>query len=119
MAARGERTIQAGGREIRLLFTNRALLSAEKQLGKGILGVLSGFMSGESGITELVALLRAGMEAARQDARVGSRSVSNDDALEVIDEIGLTAAMGPVMEGVAAVVSYSGDEPEADPDPNG
>lgn len=68
--ARGERVIQAGEREITVLFTNRAILSAEQQLGKGIIQILNDFQSG-GGYTELVALLRVGMEAARQDARAG------------------------------------------------
>lgn len=119
MAARGERTINAAGREVRVLFTNRALLSAEKQIGKGILAVLDGFVSGVSGYTELVALLRAGMEAARQDARDAGKPVSNNDAIDVLDEVGFAGAAGPVMEAVSAVIGYNpdGEQPEDD-DPN-
>lgn len=111
MPARGEGIIEVNGREIQVLFTNRAILSAEKQLNKGILGVLNGFISGESGYTDLVALLRAGMEAARQDARSGGKPVSNNDALDVLDAIGFTAAIEPVMNALSAAITYhAGDE---------
>ncbi|OGC95314.1 MAG: hypothetical protein A2W25_05200 [candidate division Zixibacteria bacterium RBG_16_53_22] len=122
MGARGEGVIHCKNKDINLLFTNRALLSAEKQMGKGILEVSQGFIGGSSGLTELVALLRCGMEAANQEARRGSRPVSNNDALDIIDEVGFTTAIEPVMTAVAAVISYKPDEdgsaPEDDSDPN-
>lgn len=113
--ARGERVIRAGEREITVLFTNRAILSAEQQLGKGIIQILNDFQSG-GGYTELVALLRVGMEAARQDARAGGKPVSNDDALKVLDEVGFTGCAVPVLEALADAISYDGKE--AEPDPN-
>ena len=120
MGARGEGIIKVGDREVPILFTNRALLSAEKQLSKGILGILQGFTEGTSGISELQALLRAGMEAARQDARLGGKPVSNDDAMDIVDAIGFTGAIAPVMEAVAAVIAYTSEaEPGGDgTDPN-
>jgi hypothetical protein len=120
MGARGERTIQFDGRAVTILFTNRALMSAEKQLGKGIIAILNEFNSG-GGVGDLVALLRAGMDAARIDARSGGKSISNDDALQVIDEIGFAAAATSVMEAIADVISYSakeGEEPQNGSDPN-
>jgi hypothetical protein len=116
MGARGEGIINVNGREIPILFTNRALLSAEKQLGKGIIGILNGFANGDLGINELVALLRCGMEAARQDARRGGKPVSNENAMDIIEEIGFTGAIAPVMEAVAAVISYTS---QAEPDDKG
>jgi len=120
MGARGENIINVNGQTVPILFTNRALLSAEKQLGKGILGILQGFVDGGSGIGDLVALLRAGMEAARQDMRKSGKPVSNDDAIKIIDEIGFAAAVEPVMNAVAAVISYTSRAEPADQgeDPN-
>jgi hypothetical protein len=120
MSARGEGTIKVNDREVPILFTNRALLSAEKQVGKGIIGMLNGFVEGGSGIGDLVALLRAGMEAARQDAHGRGKPVSNDDAMDIIDEIGFTAAIVPVMEAVSAVISYGSEAnpSEQSDDPN-
>jgi hypothetical protein len=115
MTARGTATIKVGEREVHILYTNRAILTAEKQLDRGIVQILQTFSEGGSYI-DLVALLRVGMEAARVDARSGGRSISNDDALNVLDEIGFAAAIEPVMTALAAVLSYgTGDE---EPDPN-
>jgi hypothetical protein len=120
MAARGERIIETQGREIRVLFTNRALAGAEKRLGRGILGVLRGFDGGSSGVGDVAILLHAGMEAARVDAKSGGRPVSMDDAYEVMDQAGLAAVAGPVLEAVAAVIGYAeGAEAENGADPNG
>lgn len=120
MGARGERTIKLPGkREVTVLYTNRALAGAEKRLGKGVLGILQGFEEGSSGLTELAVLLHVGMEAARIDQRSASRSVSLDDAYQVLDEVGFAGVAGPVMEAIADVVGYAGDgDEDAPPDPN-
>ena len=119
MGARGEGTIFVGEREVQVLFTNRALIGAEKQLGKSALAVAEGFVDGSSGLNEISVLLRAGMEAARQDARMGGKPFSMNDAYDVLDEVGFTTVAAVVMEAVAAVISYSaGGEEEPEPDPN-
>ena len=104
--ARGEATIQADDREIEILFTNRALATAEKFLGKSIIGIAQGFADGESGITEIVKLLQVGMEAARRDARIGSRAVTLNDAFAVLDEVGFATVAEAVMNAVADVLSF-------------
>ncbi len=121
MGARGESTIQTETGEVRVLFTNRALVAAEKAMGQSVLAVSQGFVGGESGITEMVHLLHAGMEAARHDAREGGRRVTVNDAIRIMDEVGLAGVAGPVMESVAAVLSYdpafAKDAEEEDPNP--
>jgi hypothetical protein len=122
MAARGEGVIHAKSGDIHLLFTNRALLNAERQLSEGILDVLNGFISNKSGYTELVALLRVGVEAARQDAHTSGRPVTNSDAIDIIDEVGFAAALTPVVESVSDVISYSQEDEDSlvksETDPN-
>lgn len=118
MSARGEAVILVGGKEVQVLFTNRAIIAAEKQIGKGIMQALSDFSSGGGSYTDLTALLRAGMEAARQDAKAAGRPVSNDDAINLLDQVGFAGAAGPVMSALAAVISYSSNGDEAG-DPNG
>jgi hypothetical protein len=122
MAARGEGVIHVKGRDVYLLFTTRALLNAEQQLGKSISVIMRGFVSNAIGYTELVALLRCGMEAARMDAHTSGRPVSNNDAIDIIDEVGFITAINPVMEAVAAVTIYKSEEEndavEGDSDPN-
>lgn len=111
MGARGEATIRPVGREVPVLFTNRALMTVEAELGKGIFEVLSSVRENKIAITDLMALLQAGMEAARMDAKAGGRRVSRDDAIALFDEVGLAAVVGPVMTAVAAVLAYSDEEP--------
>lgn len=116
--ARGETTIQVGEDEVRVLFTNRALAEAERRLGKSIIGVAQGFADGSSGVIETMHVLRAGMEAARRDAREGGRPVTLNAAYDVLDTAGFTAVAAAVMEAVAAVLGYDGAEEEPDDDPN-
>lgn len=104
--ARGEGIIEANGREIRVLFTNRALAEAEAQMGKSVIGVAQGFVDGQSGITELAHLLRAGMLAARRDAGE-RRATTMVEAYKVLDSAGFAAVAAVVMESVAAVLGYS------------
>lgn len=114
--ARGERIIQAGEQEIRILFTNRALADAEKSMGKSVFGVARGLINGQSGIGDIASLLQAGMQAARRDAGEKPFAVSLDRAFAVLDEVGVTAVASAVMEAMAAVLSYT---PEGGADPNG
>lgn len=116
--ARGEGIIQANGTEVHVLFTNRAIAIAEKELGRGIIGVLEGYTTGTSGIGETATLLRVGMEAARRDARVPGRPVTAEQAYEVLDAVGFGTVAAPIMEAVAAVLGYT-PEDEQEPDPNG
>jgi hypothetical protein len=108
--ARGEATIQAGEREVTILFTNRALAEAEGQIGKSIIGVAQGFAEGTTGIRDIAYLLQAGMEAARRDARAGGKVVTLNDAYQVLDAVGFTAVSVAVMEAVSAVLSFTGGD---------
>jgi hypothetical protein len=114
--ARGEATIAAGDREVRVLYTSRALVDAERQLGRPIQAVAQGFVEGSSGYTEIAHLLRVGMEAARRDARSGGRPVTFEDALDVLDLAGFADVANAVMTAVAEALSY-GTEETADPNP--
>lgn len=107
MSARGERTIKVGTRDVTILFTNRALASAEKRLERGVFGVLDGLRTGTSGLNEVAVLLQVGMEAARVDARAGGNQVSLDAAFSVIDQVGFTNILTPIAEAAIAVLTYS------------
>ena len=122
MGARGEGTIQAEGREVQVLFTNRAIAKAETALGRSILDVANGFADGQSGIRDVAMLLLAGMEAARRDARAGGRAFVIDDAYDVLDEAGFSVVAEVVMLAISDVLAYGvdadGNRPaggEADP----
>ena len=113
--ARGEATIQAGEREVPILFTNRALGEAEGEIGKSIIGVAQGFTEGTTGIGDIAHLLRAGMEAARRDAHAGGSRVTLNDAYQVLDEAGFTAVTVAVMEAVSVVLNFGTGEQNPNP----
>lgn len=106
MSVRCERVIQADEREVRLLFTNRALADIEALTGKSIIALANGFTDGSSGITEVAQVLRAGMEAARRDGNTGGKAVSIQDAYDVMDAAGFTTVATVVMAAVAEVIGY-------------
>lgn len=116
MSARGEQIITLpDGKEVAVLFTNRALADAEQQMGKSVIGVAQGFTAGQSALTDLAHLLRTGMAAARRDA--GNRvPVTMAEAYTVMDEVGFTAVAQAVMPALAAVLGYNGEDGA---DPNG
>jgi hypothetical protein len=113
--ARGEATIQAGEREVYVLLTNRALAEVEGELRQSIIAVAQGLTDGTCGITEVVHLLRAGMEAARRDAHAGGSVVSLNDAFQVLDEAGFAVVTIAVMEAASAVLSFGTGEQGPNP----
>ena len=113
--ARGEATIQAGEREVHILFTNRALARAEGLIGKSVIGVAQGFAEGTTGVGDIAYLLQAGMEAARRDARAGGGVVTLTDAFQVLDEAGFSVVTAAVMEAVGAVLSFGTEDQDPNP----
>jgi len=114
-------TLQLKDREVRLLYTNRALSEAEAELDKSILLTIQGFVNGKSGVTDIAALLKAGMEAGRREARISNKPITMNDAFEVMDEVGLTATAEAVMKAITGVLGYKeGEVPpgEKEDDPN-
>jgi len=112
--ARGEATIQDGEREIRLLYTNRALANAERALGKSVIAA-----SQASGVYDMVQLLLAGMEAARQESRVSGRAYTLSDAYKVMDGVGFVKVTNTVNEALAAVLSYGTETREEEAEDRG
>jgi hypothetical protein len=113
--ARGEATIQLADREVTVLFTNRALAEVEQKLGRSILATAQGLAEGSTGIGELVILLRAGMEAARRDAREPGPAVALNTAYDVMDEAGFGPVAVAVMEAVSAVLAWGTSSEDTDP----
>lgn len=107
MGARSEQVIQLEEREVKLLFTNRALADAETQLGKTVIAIAQGFQAGQSGLVDVATLLRVGMEAARRENHDSSKPVSLQDAYEVMDAVGFAEVASVVMNSVADIIGYS------------
>lgn len=117
---RGEAIIQAGDKEVRVLFNNRALAEAESGMGKSIVATL-GKAQAESdiGINDMAQLLRAGMTAERR-ANGKGKPATMLEAFTVLDWAGFTLVTTCVMEAVAAVLAYnpSDNGETAEDDPN-
>ena len=114
--ARGEAIIERGDIEYRILFTNRALAEAESATGKSILVIARGFVNGATGIGDVAQLLSIGLEAARRDSKSGGpqgRAYTLADAYRIMDEVGFTAVARAVMESIAVVIRYDGDDDTA------
>jgi hypothetical protein len=107
MTARSEKIIQAGDKEIRLLFTNMALASAEAATGKSILIMARSFSNGEASITDAVSITRSAMEAARRDAKSVGQPVSLVDAYEVMDNFGFIELAKVIIGAMNEVLGYS------------
>ena len=122
MAARGEGTIVLpDGREVHVLYTNRALANIEQVTERSIIALADGFSRGTSGVRETAAVLQAGMEAHRRDAREGGRTVTLRDAYEVLDEVGFAEVSAVTMEAVGTVLGYGVEgefDEEMNDDPN-
>lgn len=105
-----------GEQEVRLLFTNRALAQAETASGLTIMRIVTAMSEKDVSYKLLVALLQAGMEAARRDA--GQRgAVSPDDAWSVLEAVGYSAALVAVATAVVVVFSWdSKTESDAEAD---
>jgi hypothetical protein len=111
-SSRQERVLtDADGKETRILFTMRALGEAEKVVGKPIMGILDDLVQNRGSIDDIAGLLRAGMEAARRDAKQPGRVVSMADAYDVMEACGFAQTTATVGEAIAGVISYTPESP--------
>ena len=107
MAARSEQIITTDDREVKILYTNRALATAEKLMGKSVISVAQGFADGGSGIAEIAILLQVGIDEYRRDARLGGPAITVNDAYSIMDEVGFSEIAGVVMNAIAQVLGYN------------
>ncbi len=101
MMARGERLFTANGREMRILFTNRALARAEADTGRSVVALLRRLVDGDVSIADVAHLLHRGLEGAGQSATL-------DDAYDIMDGVGFACIAPLVLEAFADVLR--GDE---------
>lgn len=114
---RGGIVIQLEGREVPVVFTNAALADAEARLGMSIMVVVQGFVNQRSGVTQVGALLRAGMEAGKKASKIQGRTPTIQDAYKIMDEIGLAKAIELIIEPLNATLRF-GIEEEPEDFPN-
>lgn len=115
--ARGEAMLRVDGEEYPILFTNRALAQAEKMVGRPMLQLLHELESYELGIADTAQLLTIGMEFGRRDAKVTGKAYTLDDAWRVMDALGFSVVVTPVLGAIAAVLSFNGQAEEGEHPP--
>lgn len=103
MTARGERTFVVDGRDVRILFTNRALARVEADTGKSVTVLLRQMADGNIGIGDVAHLLHRGLEGAGHAATL-------DDAYNLLDKLGFMRVAPLVLEAFADALR-AGDEP--------
>lgn len=107
MTARTTHTIKLENEEIGVLYTNRALATAETETGRNLLSLLNDISAGNMSINDVSVLLKVGMEAYRRDANVGGKPVTLDDSYRVMDEIGFSEVATTVLTSIAEVLNYN------------
>lgn len=100
---------------IPVLFTNRALAEAESATGKPVLQLLTAATAQLMGVGEVAQLLAVGMEAARKEARTGSRVYTVNDAYRVMDHVGWKNVASVVYLAMTQAFAY--DQEERRPNP--
>ncbi len=109
--ARGETTIQLpDGEQATLLFTNQALAQGERLTGKTMMALVTAAQSNDIGIQDVAHLLQVGMEFARRDAGRAGKPVTPQQAWDVLERVGFGTCAAAVLEGVATVLGYSGEQ---------
>jgi hypothetical protein len=108
--ARGEAIIKAGNREVRIWLNNRALAEAEGQMKRPIFAVLNGFASGQTGLTEMGHILRAGMNAARR--KENGKPATLAEAFGVLDKAGFKRVAEAVAAAASETLGYDPDKEE-------
>lgn len=89
VGARGECRFDLGDDgECTALFTNAALMTAERELGTTFPGIIRQLEATNMSLTNCRTLLRIGMEAARRENHEARGSYSDTDAQKVLDQVG-------------------------------
>jgi len=89
VGARGEcRFDLAENGECSLLFTNAALMTAERELGTTFPGIIRQLEGTNLSLTNCRTLVRIGMETARRENHEARGSYTDADAQKVLDQVG-------------------------------
>lgn len=89
VGARGECRFDLGDAgECTLLFTNAALMTAERELGTTFPGIIRQLEATNLSLSHCRTLIRIGMETARRENHEAHASYTDADAQKVLDQVG-------------------------------
>jgi hypothetical protein len=107
IGARGECRIEVEGEGERvILFTNAALMTAEKELGQSITRIIQKYERGDVSISDYAVLTRLGLETARREYKEARASYTLVDAVHIMDAVGFVNVASMVYGALAAVFGY-------------
>jgi len=115
--ARGETYLPVDGEQRMILFTNRALAMAEQATNKPITVLLQEASQNRLSVTDTAALLRIGLERARQEQRIAGRPITQAEADKVLDAVGFLATAQAVFLAINAVLTFAPDQEDEDSPP--
>lgn len=122
VGARGECRFDMGeGEERAVLFTNAALMTAERELGKTLPGLIRQLIAVDLSLTNCRTLLRIGLETARRENHEARASYNDADAQKVLDLIGYYTVTEQLSKAIIEVFNYGRikrpEEKQADDNP--
>ena len=107
MGARGECRFDIGEEEERaVLFTNAALMTAERELGKTLPGIIRQLAAVDLSLTNCRTLLRIGLETARRENHEARASYTDADAQKVLDLVGYFTVTEQLSKAIIEVFNY-------------
>ena len=115
--ARGEGYVEVDGERLPILLTNRALAEVEQATGRTVLQIANASETGALGVMIAGALLRAGLEYGRRDARAGGKPYTMTDVWRIMDALGFVVVLPIVIRAFAGVLAFRGSEAEETDDP--
>jgi hypothetical protein len=112
IGARGEcRIVVEGEGEKVILFTNQALMTAEKELGQSITRIVQKYERGDVSINDYAVLTRLGLETARREYKEPRASYTQADALRIMDAVGFVQVASMVYGALAEVFGFGVKKP--------
>lgn len=117
IGARGECILDLGDEgQKTLLFTNQALIQAERELGSTFPAIINKFRMVDVSLSECQKLVRIGLETARREYGEARPAYTDADALHVLDVVGYYALVEALAGALVAVFTY-GQKPKKEEQP--
>jgi len=117
IGARGECILDLGDEgQAKLLFTNQALIQAERELGSTFPAIINKFRMVDVSLSECQKLVRIGLETARREHQEARPAYTDADALHVLDMVGYYALVEALAGALVAVFTY-GQKPKKEEQP--
>jgi len=113
--ARGEGYLELDGKRYELLFTNRALVEAERLTEKSAMRFLRDAKAGDISIGDVAQYVSVGLRYSSRDGGVQGAGLDVNNAWRLLDGIGFETVAAVVLVALAAVMSYQRGDIDSPP----